>query len=308
MAIKLTTNEAISRCKITHGDKYDYSSSLYVNADTKLKIICKVHGEFLQRYSDHVKGRGCSKCGGVAKLDTTSFIAKAVNIHGDKYDYSKVCYVNTETPITITCFFHGEFFQTPHQHLQGQGCSECGKAKTASSHLLSHGQFLEKAKKIHGSKYLYLVEYVNQHQHIKILCNTHGEFCQKPKEHLRGNGCPVCKESHGEREIRKILDLYEIKYLAQHSFDECRNVNRLYFDFYLPDKNVCVEFDGRQHFIPIKKWGGKKALEEIQIRDRIKEKYCLDNNIRLVRIKYDENIFEILEKSRIFTNNNLKQS
>ena len=111
-------------------------------------------------------------------------------------------------------------------------------------------KFVEKARKIHGNKYDYSkVNYINAQTKVKITCPEHGEFWQKPNNHLNGKSCPLCSESHGEREIRKLLDKYGIRYEREKTFDDLNGIGggQLRFDFYLPDHNMCIEFDGEQH-------------------------------------------------------------
>ncbi len=100
-----------------------------------------------------------------------------------------------------------------------------------------------------------------------------------------------------EEYIKLYLKKMEIKYIPQHGFDTCRYINKLSFDFYLPDYNTCIEFDGVQHFRPVKEFGGKKAFIDCQKRDECKNKWCVENNVNLIRIKYDEidRIREILD-------------
>jgi protein-arginine kinase activator protein McsA len=108
-----------------HGEKYDYSKLEYVDAHTKVCIICPKHGEFWQTPNSHLNGCGCPKCGGNKSLTTEEFIEKAKQIHGEKYDYSKVEYVNANTKVYVICPIHGEFWVTPANHLRERGCSQC---------------------------------------------------------------------------------------------------------------------------------------------------------------------------------------
>lgn len=121
----LTTKEFINKAKKVHEDYYDYSKVNYINIRTKVTIICKIHGEFehLPRY--HLSSRGCGKCGGRAKLDNAIFIQRATSQHNNKYDYSKVEYVNIRTKVIIICQRHGEFKQLPGCHISGSGCVKC---------------------------------------------------------------------------------------------------------------------------------------------------------------------------------------
>ena len=129
----MITNTIIQRFIEKHGNKYDYSKVEYINAITKVIIICPEHGEFLQTPHAHLKGQGCPQCAKISRIkqktsNTNNFIEKAKKIHGDKYDYSKVKYKLQNEKVTIICPEHGEFLQTPHNHLSGYGCPECKKA------------------------------------------------------------------------------------------------------------------------------------------------------------------------------------
>jgi transposase-like protein len=123
------TNLFISKANKIHKNRYDYSKVNYINAKTKITIICREHGDFQQTPSNHLSNYNCQKCAKNYQLDTNSFIEKAINIHNDKYDYSKVNYINADTQIIIICREHGEFTQKPMSHLQGQGCPFCYESK-----------------------------------------------------------------------------------------------------------------------------------------------------------------------------------
>lgn len=118
----------ITKAKNIHGDRYDYSSVSYINAKTKVTIICKIHGEFLQTPSNHLSNYNCQKCSNNYKSDTLSFIEKAKIVHGNKYDYSKVNYINANSPVIILCKEHGEFNQIPDFHINRKcNCPKCAK-------------------------------------------------------------------------------------------------------------------------------------------------------------------------------------
>jgi len=128
----ITTDKFIEKSKNVHGNFYDYSKVEYKNNKEKVKIICPAHGEFEQRPCNHLDGRGCHICGGFAKKTTQDFIKKAIKVHGNKYNYSKVSYSGVFNKIIITCLKHGDFIQLPSNHLKGCGCPKCKleKAKT----------------------------------------------------------------------------------------------------------------------------------------------------------------------------------
>ena len=126
---RIDTAEFIKRAKAVHGERYDYSKSVYVNADTPLIVICAKHGEFTPRPDFHINRKtGCPLCNGGSKGNTVNFIEECKKIHGDKYDYSKVLYKNNRTPVIIICSKHGEFYQIPYCHsisTKRHGCPHC---------------------------------------------------------------------------------------------------------------------------------------------------------------------------------------
>ena len=283
-------NIFINEAKLIHNNKYNYSKVEYKNSKTKVKIICPIHGVFEQTPDNHLNGQTCGKCNGKNKT-TDEFIAEAKLIHGNKYDYSEVEYKNSKTKVKIICLEHGEFQQTPNAHIKlNQGCPKCrGKNKTTD-------EFIAEAKLIHGNKYDYSeVEYKNSKTKVKIICLEHGEFQQTPNMHLRNTGCPICRESKGEAKIRKFLNENNIKYIQEYSFNNCKNVFVLPFDFYLPEYNTCVEYDGIQHYKPINHFGGEKAFNITKQNDLIKTNYCNYNMISLIRIPYYNDVPDSLK-------------
>ena len=298
MPRKLTTDVFIEKSKKIHGDKYDYSLVNYINQKNRVKIICPIHGIFEQLPTDHYfSGAGCPYCANNVVYTTDVFIEKSKKIHGDKYDYSLVNYINNKTKIKIICPIHGIFEQRPDEHLKGSMCRFCANNVKFDTKI-----FIEKSVDKHGVKYDYsLVNYINSHIKVKIICPIHGEFEQKPYHHLNGVGCPYCRESKGEKEVEKYLKINNIKYIRQYTFDNCRDKRKLPFDFYLPDFNICVEFDGALHFISVQYFGGFDKLVDTQKKDKIKTDYCKNNNIKLLRIKYDENISDKMITLKLIT-------
>lgn len=136
---KLTTEDFIKKAKAVHGNKYDYSKTVYVNQKTDVIITCPLHGDFKQRPNNHYMGAGCPVCSGNKKSDTNNFIKKAKAIHGDKYDYSCVVYKNNKTSVEIICPIHGVFKQTPDKHLSGQGCPMCAGEKLENTNSKKYG-------------------------------------------------------------------------------------------------------------------------------------------------------------------------
>jgi very-short-patch-repair endonuclease len=278
-----------------HKNKYDYSLVNYRNNYTKVIIVCPKHGSFLQTPKIHLNGSGCLKCASYNRtgnnLNKQMFIERSLLVHGNKYDYSLVDYINTKTKVKIICSKHGIFEQIPQHHMNGFSCQKC------ANNFKSLNDFLYLSLLVHGNKYDYsLVDYINTKTKVKIICSKHGIFEQKPIHHYNGAGCPKCKTSKGEIFIINFLNDKKIKFETQKRFKDCRVKYPLPFDFYLIDKNLCIEYDGEQHFIPSRTWGGIDNLKITQERDKIKTNYCNDNNIKLIRIKYTDDKLTILNQ------------
>jgi len=165
-----------------------------------------------------------------------------MKIHGDKYDYSKVEYKNAHTKVCIVCKEHGEFYQTPNSHLNGNGCPKCNNGGVHSNVY----SFIERAKKVHGDKYDYSkVEYVNAKTKVCIICPIHGEFWQTPEKHLLGRGCRVC--SNREKITTEIF-VSRAKALHRELFDYSKSIYNGKESKLLIKCNVCgKEFEMTPH-------------------------------------------------------------
>lgn len=287
----------LKRANDNHGDKYDYSLVDYVDSKTKVKIICPDHGIFEQTPEKHILGQGCRKCGmiqGGIKQSLTiknEFINRAKSVHGDKYDYSLVDYKNGKNKIKIICPDHGIWEQRPNGHLSGKGCRACSGSKK-----LTTKDFLIRAQNVHDNKYDYsLTQYTSHYGKVKIICPIHGEFTQGAGSHLAGVGCSHCCESKGEKQIVSWLKKNKINFQRQKTFNNCKYKRQLYFDFFLPDYNLCIEYDGMQHFQSIKHFGGDEAFKDSQKRDEFKNRFCKKHNIKLLRISYNESVIKKLD-------------
>ena len=285
---KKTTDEFIKDAKKIYGDRYDYSKVEYVNDSTKICIICPIHGEFWKTPSNHIhktNPQGCIKCSREKlsqnlRNDVKEFVNKANDIHNDKYSYDKIKYINNRIKIIITCPLHGDFYQTPYSHLQGCGCPKC-----VTNTKLSNEEFIQKAKIVHGDKYDYsLTKYKNALTNVDIICKKHGKFRQTPHSHLSGRGCPFCKSSHMETEIRNYLKTNNIIYEEQKHFEW---LGKQTVDFYLPNHNVVIECQGIQHFEPTdfagkgKMWSNEGLVNCVE-RDKLKKHLLNEHNIRIL--------------------------
>lgn len=307
---KLSKDEFILRANKVHNNKFDYSLVDYANLDTKIKIICPTHKEFEQTPRNHLKGNDCFECSKKKKSKTTEeFISQANIVHNNYYDYSSTKYKNYLNKVKIICPIHGEFDEFPTEHIfKKSGCKKCGIEKTKKFTVLGLDKFIEKSNKIHYNKYDYSkVTYINSYTKVEIICPKHGPFFQKPCDHLHSKaGCPTCKESKGEAFITSILKQYNINSKPQKSFSDLIHKKLLYFDFYLTELNMCIEFDGEQHFRSVEYWGGEEAFKILQYRDKLKNEYCIKNNIPLLRLTYKNSDKEL--KSKILNFLQIKES
>lgn len=308
---KLTQEKFIQKAKTVHGDKYDYSKVVYINARNNILITCSKHGDFEQIAFNHLKGSNCSKCNKenlseILKINNKDFIEKAKLVHGDRYNYSEVIYQHSQIKVSIICPMHGEFEQTPSNHLQGQGCPVCKSNQIGDKFRSNIDEFIIKANKIHNNKYLYLENnYINALTKIKIKCKKHGEFYQTPSAHLQGQGCPICKASRGELAIKTILNKHKIKAKPQYRLPDEKYL--LKYDFYLPELNILIEFHGRQHYEH--RTFFHKTLEdfkESQKRDNFKKSLAWEKKIPLLEFNYKQFIHMSEEEFENFVINSIQ--
>lgn len=239
------TSQFIEKAIKIHGNKFDYSKVEYNGSHTKVSIICLEHGDFYQSPTNHLSGNGCPKCAskyerGKYRLTTIeTFLNQVKEIHGDKYDYSKVEWKNTRTPITMICPIHGEFTQVPQNHIRLKcGCRKCGREiAKAKIHKYNALYFIEKAKEIHGDKHDYSkVQCFNATDKVEIICPVHGKFEQIANQHLQGHGCPKCNFDQMAKDramgkglfINKAIELFGEKY----DYSKVEYING--------QKNVCL--------------------------------------------------------------------
>lgn len=280
-----TGEQFIKKAKRKHGNKYDYSKVEYIKAQTKVCIMCPKHGEFWQTPNAHLNGQGCPECAiektGISKRKTTEeFIEQVKKVHGNKYDYSKVEYINGRVKVCIICPEHGEFYQAPQKHLAGQNCPKC-----CSTYKPSTSEFIKKCISKHGDLFDYTnVKYINKNTKVEIKCNTCGNvFYMTPHNHLtHGEGCPICKESKMEKEVSNILEENNIPFEREKVFKwlvNGKNIKRI--DFYLPEYKACIECQGLQHFKSVDWFGGKEHFNKQVANDKEKKRLCEENGLKV---------------------------
>jgi hypothetical protein len=215
------------------------------------------------------------------RLTKEIFIERAKAVHGDKYDYSKVNYVNSRTKVEIVCPVHGSFFQRPKTHLDGKGCKKCGVMARSLKLRKSEEAFVKDYyEKFPNSKYdLSKANYVSDRGMVNVICPIHGCFKIKANHLMHGCGCKECTMSTLERKMKESLDSSGYKYKRYKHF---KWLGLQSLDFYLPELKIGIECQGDQHFRSIEHFGGPKKLDLIIERDERKKRLCKENGVKLV--------------------------
>ena len=303
----LGMEEFIKRATFFHGNKYDYSKTELNGVNKKVCIICPKHGEFWQTPNSHISKsnhHGCPKCKSekLSKeqmLDSNYVFDKVKEVHGDKFDYSESIYKGKHIKMKIKCNNCGNYFwQEPNSHLKGCGCPYC------ANKFLDTDKIVKMFKEVHGDKYDYSkVEYKTMNTKICIICPKHGEFWQTPYKHLKAKqGCPSCKESHLEEEIRNLLNENKIQF----EYDKTQKwLGKQRLDFLLPKYNIAIECQGIQHFKPSSfssKIDAEENFKKLRKLDELKLKKCKKNGINV--LYYTDLGYKTFLKEKIYTDKN----
>lgn len=278
--------EFINEANKKHNNNYDYSLVNYINAKTKVQILCPVHGIFEQTPDGHLSGRGCRYCGGTSLMDTNLFIYKAKLVHNNKYDYSYVDYINNRTPVKIICPIHGEFKQLPNNHLsKKQGCYDC------LNKIYNSKTFSDICSIIHNNKYDYsLVNYTKNTDNVTIICPIHGEFKQRCDSHRSGIGCSKCSNngiSKEETELKDFLNSLDIKIIE----NDRMILEGKELDIFIPSHNIAIEYNGLY-------WHSEQYIDKNYHLN--KTEACEAKGIQLIHIFEDEWLYkQDIVKSRL---------
>lgn len=262
----------------------------YVGSNIKIAHRCKIDGYVWSTQPNIIlMGHKCPMCSGRVVMPHGEYVKKVFDINPDVEVVGT--YNGARNKILHRCKIDGyEWEITPDHILRGVGCPLCsGKLRK------THEQYVKEVFKINPNIEV-LEEYISYKVPILHMCKIDGhQWYACPSNILFGTGCPQCKASHGEREISAWLSDHLINFEPQKTFNGCKNKKLLPFDFYIPEYNLCIEYDGEQHYMPVKHFGGQTRLEKTIYRDKIKTNYCMANNIQLLRIRYDEDIAISLE-------------
>ncbi|WCS68913.1 hypothetical protein [Bacillus phage BvP] len=282
MAKKVTNGMIRKRLYDTVGDEYTLISD-YVSGTTKVDLLHSKCGNIYSVTPNHFFYDN-SRCKCQLNIKQPEMFEEEFNKLA-KGRYTQLeAYRRSHSKISIRHEDCGTVFQaTPHSFLQGKGCPECfgNRAKTTE-------EFSKEVDELSDGEYSLLTEYINNRTHVTIEHIECGkEYSVTPKDFLRGNRCPFCKQSKGEKMIQRILDERGIRYVIQKSFDDLKNnYQKLPFDFFLPDYNLLIEYDGVQHFKEVQYFGGAKKLADQKRRDSLKNEYAKSKNIKLLRLPY----------------------
>lgn len=307
---KIDYDYAVHQANLVHNGLYGYKDII---KGTPLKIVCecKEHGEFQMSFQHHLSGQGCPKCryiksGQKVRKNHSDFIKQVNELHTNIEEYDILSeYITNKDYIDIYCKCtdengneHGLFKLSPNNILSvnKEWCPKCGMQKNILSRRNSEEKWIEKAKKKHRGKYIYdeKLNYTDSSHKVNILCPTHGYFSMAARNHLFGQGCPICKESKLEKEVAALLSDNNIEFIPQKRF---KWLGRQSLDFYLTEYNLAIECQGKQHF----GLGGWSSSQEefvaIKERDELKRKLCEVHGIKILyytNIKLEEYPYDVI--------------
>ena len=278
----------VAKAKEAHGDLYSYPKQEYISNKNKLKIICSKHGEFLQKPDAHISGKGCPECANDAKrarnivvsaITKESLLDRLIQSN-QSWEYDLSSFKGMARNLKAVCPEHGQFYSTPNNMLRNSGCPGCGKKKmiaASTARRLTTEQWIEKAKIVHGEKYLYCDTIYDANGKMSVQCPKHGEFLTTSDHVYQATGCPRCSIhlSKAEDEIANLLKIY--------TKVEQRNrtiIKPLELDIFLPEHGVAIEYCGEYWH----SYGDSEAEKLGMGKHYKKYALCAKMGIRLITI------------------------
>ena len=291
--------------------QYTFKDEDYKGWNRTMEFYCTIHNEYFTAAPINLFKEGSCRCPFCTlkkkpgkPMSLEDFIKKAKEVHGNKYDYSLIKeedWNGINSYIDIRCPEHDEVFNVAaRRHLNGKGkCPECWIEEHGKIYEISPEEIERRGREKHGDKYDYslITEPHRIHDIVNIICPNHGPFETTLSDHFSWKGCPECsdRESIGEKLTKDVLDSYNISFDDEVYLEGCDYKGHLFFDVYIEKHNICIEYQGAQHYRPIERFGGEKEFQEIQARDQTKRDYCKENNIVEIEIPYIYNTFTDIE-------------
>jgi len=272
---------------------------IYKNINSILCLKCNNDNhEWNPTYYNFINCKySCPKCGKNLRTTQNDAEEKIKKICLDNnYTYKSFEYLNNTTEIYLKCSQNHEwsslYISIVNRHTRCPKCVSINKGKLKRLHqmdaeLLIYNKCEKYNYKLLNKDFIYTTSHKTI---LKLKCNIDGHYWSSTYNNYINldRCCPLCNNSKGELEIYKYLINKNIFHIREFKFDNCKNIFKLPFDFYLPEYETCIEYDGEQHFKIIEYWGGEKRLNQTKINDKIKTEYCKNNNIKLIRIPYTE--------------------
>ena len=288
---KYTNEEYKDLVNQTHHGYYDLSLVNYTRGTDKVKVICPTHGEFQIQAKRLLRGCICPQCAKEkvyheitpilntdkkwCKDTTETFCQKVIDKYGEIFDLSRVNYQKSSIKVDVICKQHGLFQITPNKLLMGRGCPICAGNKP-----LTTESFIDKSKQLYPNLFDYTKTiYKNYSKPVILTCKKHGDFLKTPRNHLKGQSCPICSQSRLEERIRVLLEQNNLNYIREYSFED---LGRYRYDFFVPNKKLLIECQGIQHFEDIPFFNKKSTWQERYERDKLKYEYAISHGYKII--------------------------
>ena len=262
----------------------------YTGNHAKILHKCKICSyEWMAFPSNIIRGYKCPMCSKKKKKTQEEYTLE-VNKANKNIEVIGT-YINNKTKILHRCKLDGyEWYASPSSILNG--C--CGCPRCSNNERYEHKEYVKRVTDTNPNIEV-IGEYIGSKTKILHRCKLDGyEWYASPNKILTGRGCPKCSISKGEKAIEDWFDRNNILYEHQKRFEDCRDIRPLPFDFYLSKYNICIEYQGKQHYEPVEYFGGEKIFKSQVLKDNIKREYCKKNNILLFEIPYYSDLDEEL--------------
>lgn len=276
---KKTTDVFRNELKIKYGNEFELLSE-YINNAAKVTVKHnKCGNEFDIKPTHLLEKSRCAYCSGNFKKNSKNINNELLTTNSNVTIIGEIIGMNKQ--VKCKCNLGHEFYSIPSNLIKGHGCSICAGNSKHTMETLENKLKL----KLHDDSYKIIS--ISKYEKVKVFHNKCGNIYETSKDSIRaGSGCSKCSASKGEIRIRKILNSMNIEYIEQYKFEKCINIRSLPFDFYIPKLNTCIEYDGEGHYKPFKYKNALDKLKKTKINDNIKDEFCKNNSIKLIRIPY----------------------